>query len=327
MPSRDPHPTDPHPTDPHPTDPVISVTGLRRQYRAGVQAFEAVRGVDLHVRRGELFALLGTNGAGKTSLLEVVEGLAPATAGEVRVLGLNPYRRRADVRPRIGIMLQEAGFPADLTTLETARMWHGTLGEARSAQESIAVVGLAGREDVPVASLSGGERRRLDLALAVMGRPEVLFLDEPTTGLDPQSRRAAWDLVRGLLADGVTIVLTTHYLEEAAELADRIAILHEGRVARTGTLAEIVASEPASIRYRTSTAALADLDLLSGLPALAGWPRSTGGAVELESVDLQVTLSAVLVRAQDAGAELTDLDASPASLERAFLAVAAETLP
>jgi ABC-2 type transport system ATP-binding protein len=305
------------------TDPVISVQGLRRSYGQGRTSFEAVRGVDLHVRRGELFALLGTNGAGKTSLLEVVEGLAPATAGQVRVFGLDPYRRRARVRPRTGIMLQEAGFPADLTTVETARMWAGTLGAPMPVAEGLELVGLTGRAAVPVSSLSGGERRRLDLALALLGRPEVLFLDEPTTGLDPQSRRDAWDLVRRLLDDGTTVVLTTHYLEEAEQLADRLAIMHAGRIVRTGTVAGIVAGEPARIRFRSTDRALGDVDRLAALPALAGAPRSDATGVELTSTDLQATLTRLLEAARDAGAVLTDLEASPASLERAFLAVAA----
>ena len=305
------------------SDSVITVESLRRTYATGKDAFEAVRGVDLHVRRGELFALLGTNGAGKTSLLEVVEGIAPATGGRARVFGLDPYRQRRQVRPRTGIMLQEAGFPADLTTGETARMWRGTLGGAMTVGEALDAVGLGHRRDVPVKSLSGGDRRRLDLALAVMGRPEVLFLDEPTTGLDPQSRRDAWELVRRLLAEGTTVVLTTHYLEEAQELADRLAIMHGGRIVRSGTVAEIVASEPARIRYRTDAAALSDAAALAALPGLTGAPRSGVAGVELETDDLQVTLTALLNAAQDADAHLVGLDASSASLERAFLAVAA----
>ncbi|WP_127131359.1 ABC transporter ATP-binding protein [Georgenia sp. SYP-B2076] len=303
-------------------DSVITARGLRRSYGTGRDTFEAVRGVDLHVRRGELFALLGTNGAGKTSLLEVVEGIAPAGGGRVEVFGLDPYRERRRVRPRTGIMLQEAGFPSDLTTAETARMWHGTLSGGVTVAESLDLVGLGPRRAVPVKSLSGGERRRLDLALALMGRPEVLFLDEPTTGLDPQSRRDAWTLVRRLLADGTTVVLTTHYLEEAEELADRLAIMHGGRIVRAGTVAEIVAGEPARIRFRTADAALSATGTLASLPALAGAPRCDATGVELATTDLQATLTALLRAAQDAGAELVGLDASAASLERAFLAVA-----
>ena len=306
------------------TTSVISTTGVERRYGSGTTAFTAVRGVDLTVRRGELFALLGTNGAGKTSLLEVVEGIAPPSAGTVRVLGHDPYRERTLVRPRTGIMLQEAGFPSDLTAAETARMWHGTLGAPMPVATALELVGLSGRADVAVKSLSGGERRRLDLALAVMGRPEVLFLDEPTTGLDPQSRRDAWELVRHLLEAGTTIVLTTHYLEEAEQLADRLAIMHGGQIVRAGTVEQIVAGEPARISYRTTDGTLADPRTLHGLPALLAAGRSRAGLVELESRDLQVTLTALLELANTGGVALTNLEASHASLERAFLSIAGD---
>ena len=306
------------------TDPAITVTDVHRRYGTGASAFTAVRGVDLTVRRGELFALLGTNGAGKTSLLEVVEGIAAPSAGSVRVLGSDPFRDRHLVRPRTGIMLQEAGFPSDLTTVETARMWHGTLGRPMPPETALDLVGLGHRANVQVKSLSGGERRRLDLALAIMGRPEILFLDEPTTGLDPQSRRDAWELVRLLLEGGTTVVLTTHYLEEAEELADRLAIMHAGQIVRSGTVEQIVAGEPARIRYRTTSGDLADPRTLHGLPALLTAGRTRTGLVELESRDLQVTLTALLQRANAAGEALTNLEASHASLERAFLAVANE---
>ena len=201
---------------------VITVRDLRRRYGGtGGRGFEAVRGVTFSVRRGELFALLGTNGAGKTSTMEVLEGLAPPTRGTVRVLGCDPCRDRARVRRRMGIVLQEGGFPPDLTVAETGRMWAGTLSAPRPVPEALDLVGLGHRAGVAVRSLSGGERRRLDLAMAILGRPEVLFLDEPTTGLDPESRRRTWRLIRELLGAGTTVVLTTHYLEEAEELADR----------------------------------------------------------------------------------------------------------
>src|SRR5690606_22990785 len=200
----------------------------------------------------------------------------------------------------------------------------GTLGNPMPAVAALDLVNLGHRADVAVKSLSGGERRRLDLALAIMGRPEILFLDEPTTGLDPQSRRDAWELVRHLLESGTTVVLTTHYLEEAEELADRLAIMHAGRVVRAGTVAEIVAGESARIRYRTTSADRADPRTLHGLPALLTAGRSRAGLVELESRDLQVTLTALLERANAAGEALTNLEASHASLEQAFLAVAGE---
>ncbi len=304
--------------------PIVSVRGARRRYGA----FEAVRGVDLEVCRGELVALLGTNGAGKTSLVELVEGLAPADAGEVRVLGHDPYRERDKVVPRVGIMLQEAGFSSDLTTGETARMWAGTLSRPRPVGEVLDAVGLAHRADVRVGSLSGGERRRLDLALAVLGDPEVLFLDEPTTGLDPESRQATWRLVRGLLADGVTVLLTTHYLEEAEALADRIAIMQAGRVVREGTVAEVTASEPARIEFAPRDAAGRAVALgPDDLPGLAG-PAGPGvverDRVLLRTRRLQDDLETVLRWARERGLRLHDLEARSASLEQAFLALATQ---
>jgi len=226
---------------------VITVRDLRRRYGGpGGRGFDAVRGVTFSVRRGELLALLGTNRAGKTSVMEVLQGLAPAARGAVRVLGCDPCRERALVQRRMGIMLQEGGFAPDLTVAETGRMWAGTLSAPRPVAEALGLVSLGHSAGVAVRSLSGGERRRLDLAMAILGRPEVLFLDEPTTGLDQESRRRTWLLIRELLGAGTTVVLTTHYLEEAEELADRLAIMYQGRIVRAGTPAEVAASQPAA---------------------------------------------------------------------------------
>lgn len=293
---------------------VIEVSDVRRSYGD----YEAVRGVTFTVARGELFALLGTNGAGKTSTLEVVEGLARPSGGRVRVLGRDPYADRAAVRPRIGVMLQQGGFPADLTVTETAAMWAGTLTAPRPVAEALELVDLAHRADVPVKQLSGGERRRLDLALAVLARPEVLFLDEPTTGLDPESRRNTWELVRTLLHDGVTVLLTTHYLDEAEELADRLAIMHQGRIVRTGTVAEVVASQPATVSFALPPSVPRDR-----LPDLAGTlVVDDGDRLEVHTDTMQETLTGLLLWARDHGVELRELAARPASLEQAFLAVA-----
>jgi len=300
--------------------PVITTTGVRRTYRGSGAPYEAVRGVDLSIGQGELFALLGTNGAGKTSLLEVVEGLAPASAGEVRVFGKDPYADRAAVRARTGIMLQEAGFPADVRAGEMVRMWAATLSR-RSDEDVLAAVGLEHRAGVAVSSLSGGERRRLDLALALLGRPDVLFLDEPTTGLDPESRRDAWSIVRSRLAEGVTVVLTTHYLEEAEELSDRLAIMHEGRVVREGTVADIVAGEPARIAFTLPADAPAPPPLLGSAERERG---VAGTRYVVTTPQLQEDLFALLAWARDAGVVLGDLDARAASLEQAFLSIAAD---
>ncbi|MFJ9060443.1 ABC transporter ATP-binding protein [Streptomyces sp. NPDC102409] len=296
---------------------IIESVGLRRSYRG----FDAVRGVDFTVARAEVFALLGTNGAGKTSTLELLEGQAVPTGGTVRVLGRDPYHERAAVRPRVGVMLQEGGFPTELTVLETVRMWAGCTSGARPADEALELTGLDDRRTVRVKQLSGGERRRLDLTLALLGRPEVLFLDEPTTGLDAQSRRYTWELIRELKAQGTTVLLTTHHLEEAEELADRLAIMHRGLIATTGRVADVVAERPSRISF--------DLPVdrfLGELPPLAamGVTRhdTEGRTVRLETRDLQRTATGLLSWAHHAGVELRGLDARSASLEEAFMEIA-----
>ncbi|WP_394432627.1 ABC transporter ATP-binding protein [Streptomyces sp. SGAir0957] len=301
---------------------VIDVTDLRRVYGDGKRgSYEAVRGVSFSVGRGELFALLGTNGAGKTSTVELLEGLAAPAGGQVRVLGHDPHRERDHVRPRIGVMLQEGGFPAELTVAETVRMWAGCTSGARPVGEALEMVGLTGRGKVRVKQLSGGEKRRLDLALALLGRPEVLFLDEPTTGLDAEGRRETWELVRRLRTDGTTVLLTTHYLEEAESLADRLAILHEGRIAAEGRVDEVVAAQPSHISFE-----LPDGYHVGDLPPLGPLGISdheiTGRLVRLRTDELQRAATGLLVWARDAGVELRRLDVRGASLEEAFLRIA-----
>ncbi|HEY9367734.1 ABC transporter ATP-binding protein [Streptomyces sp.] len=292
---------------------VIEADGLHRTYSGG---FEAVGGISLAVPRGEIFALLGTNGAGKTSTVELLEGLARPTGGTVRVLGHDPYTERAVVRPRIGVMLQEGGFPSDLTVAETVRMWAGCTTGARPAGEALEMVGLTDRAAVRIKQLSGGERRRLDLALALLGRPEVLFLDEPTTGLDAEGRRDTWELVRRLRDAGATVLLTTHYLEEAESLADRLAIMHKGRIVTSGTPAEVTASRPARIRFLLPEGLGAER-LPLGLKAAAD-----GRRVEIRTYALQDALGELLGWAATAGVRLEGLDARSASLEEAFLEIA-----
>ncbi len=292
---------------------AVQVYGLRRRYGT----FDAVRDVSFDVERGELFALLGTNGAGKTSTLELVEGLDRPTAGTVRVLGLDPVRDRATVRPRVGVMLQEGGFPPDLTPAEALRMWAGTLPSARPVAEALDLVDLTHRAAVRIRQLSGGERRRLDLAAAVIGRPDLLILDEPTTGLDPQSRHDTWRLLRGLLAGGVTILLSTHYLEEAQELADRVAILHGGTVVATGSVAEVVAGFPARIGFDLPPGLTLD-----ALPDIVGAYSETNGRVTVHTTGLQAALTTLLGWAAAHDVALDRLDARSASLDEAFLSIA-----
>ncbi|MGW6915645.1 ABC transporter ATP-binding protein [Kitasatospora sp. NPDC054939] len=308
-------------SQPHsPADTVIEVTDLQRRYGpAGTGGYDAVRGLDLTVRRGELFALLGTNGAGKTSTMELIEGLAAPTGGRVGVLGHDPYRERAVVRPRIGIMLQEGGFPGDLTVAETGRTWSGLTSGARPVDEALDLVNLLDRRNVRVKQLSGGERRRLDLAMALLGRPEVLFLDEPSTGLDPEARAAVWRLVRELRAQGTTVLLTTHYLEEAEELADRLAIMHRGQIVAAGTVSEVIAGRPSRITFELPEYAGTALPPLDGTEVTADGRRIT-----VKTPQLQATLTDLLGWANHHGIALGALDARSASLEEAFLAIASE---
>jgi ABC-2 type transport system ATP-binding protein len=213
-------------------DLAVRVRGLRKSYDGAVQALD---GVDLDVRRGEVLALLGPNGAGKTTLVEILEGHRTADAGEVAVLGHDPARRERAYRARIGIVLQEEGIDRALTVREVLELYSAAYPRPRPAAEVLDLVGLGDRPDVRVAALSGGQRRRLDLALGIAGDPELVFLDEPTTGFDPAARRQSWELIARLRELGKTILLTTHYMDEAQHLADRVVVIARGRVIAEGT--------------------------------------------------------------------------------------------
>ena len=298
-----------------PSAPAVRVRGLRRTYGQGASAYEAVRGIDLDVPAGSITALLGTNGAGKTSTLEVLEGLAPATDGEVSVLGLDPIADRSVIRRRTGVLLQRSGVSGDLTVRETLRMWSGTLSAPRSVDEMLALLSLEERADVRMLALSGGEARRVDLACTLMGNPELAILDEPTTGLDPESRREVWRLVSDLRDGGATVLLTTHYLEEAETLADRLEIMHAGRIVRSGTPAEIADGHPSTISFTD----------VPGVPEdLVGVGRIVrkDGRTTLETDALQRSLTDVLAWAAFNKIALEDLDARHASLESVFLLIA-----
>ena len=299
-------------------EPAVDVEGLRQSYGD----YEAVRGVSFTVARGELFALLGTNGAGKTTTLEVVEGYRAPTAGRVRVLGLDPYADGPLVRRRIGVMLQEGGFFNELTVRETVDSWRGFISGARRTEQVLEQVDLAARARTRVGQLSGGERRRLDLALAVLNGPELLFLDEPTTGMDPEARRNTWRLVKELRAAGTTVVLTTHYLEEAQQLADRVAIMTEGRIAATGTVAEVLSGRGSRISFPVPPRLhQVDLpELPDGRPVFEGDP---GHETAVYAVERTAPALAALHRwAGAAGVELDGIEVRSASLEDVFLELA-----
>ncbi|TNY34986.1 ABC transporter ATP-binding protein [Thermomonospora catenispora] len=302
------------------TDTVIEVAGLHQRYGE----FEAVRGVSFDVREGELFALLGTNGAGKTTTMETIEGFRPAHAGTVRVLGRDPHRDRRAVRPHMGIMLQEGGLFPDLTVAETVDVWRDVVPGSRPREEVLEQVGLADKADVRVRQLSGGQKRRLDLALAITASPRVLFLDEPTTGMDPEARRTTWRIVRGLVADGATVLLTTHYLEEAEQLADRLAIMHEGEVRVAGTVAEVLAGHGDRIDFRIpAQISVAELPRVGGVaPRVSATPAGPVATYALTGCSVQGVLRELLDWADAGRLELAGLQVRSASLEDVFLQVA-----
>jgi ABC-2 type transport system ATP-binding protein len=227
--------------------PAVEVHGLRKSY----DGLEAVRGVEFEIQAGKVFGLLGPNGAGKTSIIEILAGYRPRNAGSVSVLGVDPAGAPQSWRERIGVVPQSGDLFVNLTVIEQLKLFAGYYEKPRSAEEVLRLVGLEDKRGARFRTLSGGQRRRLDLGVALVGDPELLFLDEPTTGFDPAARRTAWETIRSLRELGKTILLTTHYIEEAAQLADRVAVLRRGEIVASGTPADLVAAVPGTeIRYR-----------------------------------------------------------------------------
>jgi ABC-2 type transport system ATP-binding protein len=226
---------------------AISVTDLRKSY----DGVEALRGISFEVREGEVFGLLGPNGAGKTTTVEILEGYRRRDAGDASVLGHDPGAAPRALRERIGVVLQHSEFTPTLTVREVHRLFAGYYAHPLNVDEVIELVGLVDKRDARVRTLSGGQKRRLDLGAALVGDPDLVFLDEPTTGFDPAARRSAWEMIRSLRSLGKTVLLTTHYLDEAQRLADRVAVIHDGRIVRLGTPAELIGdSRKTEIRFR-----------------------------------------------------------------------------
>jgi len=293
---------------------VISVRGLRKRYGD----FEAVRGIDLEVMRGEIFAFLGPNGAGKTTTVEILEGFRDRTDGEVLVLGADPARGDGSWRDRIGVVLQESQPEPGLTVRECLELYAGYYRAPRGVAETIAAVGLSEKTDTLAERLSGGQRRRLDVALALIGDPELIFLDEPTTGFDPSARRTAWQLVAGLRELGKTIFLTTHSMDEAENLADRIAVIADGRIVAEGTPSTLGGRQRMATTVRfTLPHGLAAGDLPAPLQALAS--SSADGQVRLATRQPLSDVKRLADWALERGLDLPDLDLRRPSLEDVYL--------
>jgi ABC-2 type transport system ATP-binding protein len=298
-------------------EPSIAVRDLRCSYGSN----EALRGIDLDVRRGEIFALLGPNGAGKTTTVEILEGFRARGGGEVRVLGADPADAPAGWRGRVGVVLQESTPEPELTVRECLELYAGYYGRPRDVAETLELVGLARLAERRCELLSGGERRRLDVALALVGDPELIFLDEPTTGFDPAARRAAWDLVLGLRELGKTILLTTHYMEEAERLADRIAVLVQGRIVATGTPRSLGARERMDARVSFTLPEGTDWRELPA--AVDAEPPDASGVVCARTREPAATLLALTGWAVGRELTLPDLEVRRPSLEDVYLELTA----
>jgi len=281
------------------TDVAIEVEDLRKDYGD----FRAVRGISFSVRRGEIYGLLGPNGAGKTTTVEILEGYRERSAGRVAVLGMDPGSRPVALRERIGIVLQSSGLYRHLTVHEAVSHWAGLYLSPRDVEETIALSGLEAAGGQRTITLSGGQQRRLDLALALVGDPELVFLDEPTTGFDPAARRQAWETVRSLKQLGKTVLLTTHYLDEAQALADRVAIIKDGAILAEGAPGELSAATP---NYRVT------------------WRDGTGAMHERATEDPTALLHELTGAALARGERLHELSVAQPSLEDVYLELTAE---
>jgi ABC-2 type transport system ATP-binding protein len=293
---------------------AVQVRGLTKAYGD----VPAVAGIDLRIAQGEVFALLGPNGAGKTTTVEILEGYRHRDGGEVSVLGLDPDRQRSRLKPRIGIVLQSTGVDRYLTVAETIAMYSGYYPHPRPVDEIIELVGLAGKRNSRVVKLSGGQQRRLDVAIALAGDPDLFFLDEPTTGFDPSARHEAWQVVKNLAALGKTVLLTTHYMDEAQYLSDRVAVIAAGRIVAEGTPATLAGRDTAraTVRYRLPEAVSPPTDF--------DGPRTADGFVEFSPQDLTRALHQLTGWAIEHSVTLDDLRIIRPSLEEVYLQLTGE---
>jgi ABC-2 type transport system ATP-binding protein len=300
--------------------PAVTVRELRKDY----DGVRAVDGISFDIRDGEIFALLGPNGAGKTTTVEILEGHRSRTSGEVTVLGEDPATAGRGLRERIGIVLQEAGLDEDFTPRELVTLYRRMYPRRLAVDDVLDLVGLADKRDARVKTLSGGQRRRLDLALGLVGDPDLLFLDEPTTGFDPTARRRAWELVDALRDLGKTVLLTTHYMDEAEHLADRLAVVVKGRIVAIGTPDELGAATPARsvVSFRLPSGVAADQ-----LPRLDGGLTQDGVDWRFETIDPTRALHELTGWALAHGVDVPSLTVGRPSLEDTYLALVAAHEP
>ena len=304
----------------------IRVRGLVKRYHSRSGQVVAVDGLDLEVATGEVYALLGHNGAGKTTAIEILEGHRHRTSGEVSVLGMDPALGGRDLRDRIGVVLQSSGVEPELSVSEVLDIAGRSYRRPRDVTEVIEMIGLEEKADHRVGSLSGGQARRVALGLGIIGRPEVLFLDEPTTGFDPVARRGFWDLISDLAAGGTTVMLTTHYLDEAEHLADRVGVMAQGRLIAEGTPADLIGSFGGSVLRFSLPAAVARSDdeaLRAEIATRVSGQVSVtaAGKVEISSISPTADLSAVTTWAVSKNMELPDLEVVRSTLEDVFIAM------
>ena len=302
-------------------EPVISLRGLRKRYGA----VDAVAGIDLEVRRGEIFAFLGPNGAGKTTTVEIMEGFRARDGGEVSVLGVDPAGAGAEWRDRVGVVLQESQPEPGLTVHECLELYAGYYRAPRDVLETIALVGLEDRIETACEQLSGGQRRRLDVALSLIGDPELVFLDEPTTGFDPSARRNAWGVIEGLRALGKTVFLTTHYMDEAENLADWIAVIARGTIVAEGPPQTLGGRDRMRATIRFSLPAGAAPQLPPSLRSLAG--NADAGVVTLQTEHLASDVHTLTGWALENGLDLPDLEVRRPTLEDVYLSLTEQEQP
>ena len=296
--------------------PAIDVCELHKHYGDNL----AVDGVSFNVAEGEVYALLGHNGAGKSTAVEILEGHRTRSSGSVSVLGFDPAKAQREFRDRIGVVLQTSGVENEFTVREVIDLYASAYRRRRTLDEVVELAGLEEKVDARVGSLSGGQRRRVDLALGIIGRPDVLFLDEPTTGFDPAARRKSWDLIEALGDDGVTVLLTTHYLDEAEHLADRVGMLASGKMIAEGTPAQLIEKISGTVVSFMLPHSIETADAISTFgPVLGGDVRLSGRLVETTVDRATEVVHRVTGWAIDNGVELESLRVSRASLEDVFL--------